>query len=710
MTTTEHPTRDFAHMSVGYAQSPDTLEEDPQRPVAPGKLRGLHLIRGRPNDPAWVRPALLALLAATAIMYLWDLGASGWANSFYSAAVQAGSTSWKSFFFGSFDASNFITVDKPPAALWVMEISVRLFGLNSWSMLVPQALEGVATVWVVYATVRRWFSAGAGLIAGAVVALTPVAALMFRYNNPDALLVLLLTAAGYATVRAIEKSSPRWLVLAGALIGFGFITKMLQAFLVVPAFGLAYALCADTRLRRRVLHLVYAGVALVVSSSWWVLAVQLTPKADRPYVGGSQDDSELGLIFGYNGFGRITGNETGSVSAGGASPWGPTGITRLFTEDFGGQISWLLPAALILLLGGLWYTRRAPRTDKTRAALIIFGGWMIVTGVVFSFAKGIIHPYYTVALAPAIAGVVAVGAFETWRHRDELLSKILLGASTASTAAWSYALLDRSPDWLPALRYVVLIVGLAASLTIVVSGPERSVKSRAVLIGSILLAGAASIAGPLAYTLDTVVTPHTGSIPSAGPTLTGATGGPGGGPGAGGAGGFRPGVAGGAGGFSAGVAGGAGGFSPGVAGGISRSSAGGPLGSSGASAPSGRGTAGGFLDSSTPGKELTSLLEKNESKYTWIAAVVGADSAAGYQLATDHAVMAIGGFNGTDPAPTLAEFETYVHEGKIHYFIATSGPGSGGSGTSASQITAWVEAHYKAKTVDGTTIYDLSGS
>jgi 4-amino-4-deoxy-L-arabinose transferase-like glycosyltransferase len=717
MTTTEYPILETTRDAVEHSVSTTTPQDGQRSPAAPARRRILRRLSGRPNDPAWVRPALLVLLAATAVMYLWDLEASGWANSFYSAAVQAGSTSWKSFFFGSFDASNFITVDKPPAALWLMEISVRIFGLNPWSILVPQALEGVATVWLAYATVRRWFSAGAGLTAGAVLALTPVAALMFRYNNPDALLVMLLTAASYATARAIEKSSPRWLIVAGALVGFGFITKMLQAFLVVPAFGLAYLLCADTRLRRRILHLVYAAVALVVSSGWWVLAVQLTPKADRPYVGGSTNDSELGLIFGYNGFGRITGDETGSVSAGGASPWGPTGITRLFTDTFGGQISWLLPAALILMAGGFWYTRNAPRTDKTRAALIIFGGWMLLSGVVFSFAKGIIHPYYSVALAPAIAGVVAVGTFEMWRHRDAILSRILLGASAAVTAAWSYVLLERSPDWLAGLRYVVLIVGLAASVLIVLTGLERSLKSRALLTGSVVLAAAASIAGPLAYTIDTVATPHTGSIPSAGPTLTGSTGGPGGGPRAGGAGGLRPG------GTAPGS--GAGGFSfPGSANTPgSASSTGGPAAFSRGSAPTasrGNGGAGGipggagggagFLNSIAPGKEITGLLEQDDSKYTWVAAVVGADAASGYQLATDHAVMAIGGFNGTDPAPTLAGFEKDVRDGEIHYFIATSGPGSGGSSTSASQITSWVESHYSAKTVDGTTIYDLSGS
>ena len=261
-------------------------------------------------------PALLALLVATAVLYLWDLGASGWANSFYSAAVQAGTKSWKAFFFGSSDSSNFITVDKPPAFLWPMEISARIFGLNSWSMLVPQALEGVATVGLVYLSVRRWFSAQAALLGGAVVALTPVAAMMFRYNNPDALLALLLTAATYATMRGLERAQTKWLVLAGALVGFGFITKMMQAFLILPVMAVVYLLAAPTGWWRRVWQTFLMGVSVLVAAGWWVAVVALTPAADRPYVGGSQNNSILNLIFGYNGFGRLTGNETGSVGGG----------------------------------------------------------------------------------------------------------------------------------------------------------------------------------------------------------------------------------------------------------------------------------------------------------------------------------------------------------------------------------------------------------
>jgi len=239
-------------------------------------------VRGGPDDPAWARPGLLVLLAVTAGLYLWDLSAQGWANSFYSAAVQAGTKSWKAFFFGSFDASNFITVDKPPASLWIMELSARMFGLNSWSILVPQALEGVAAVGILYSTVKRWFSPAAGLLAGAVLALTPVAALMFRYNNPDALLVLLLVIAAYATVQALERGNTWWLVLAGTCVGFGFITKMLQAFLVIPAIGLVYLWAGPPKLGRRILQLLAGGAAMVVAAGWWVAAVQLTPAADRP--------------------------------------------------------------------------------------------------------------------------------------------------------------------------------------------------------------------------------------------------------------------------------------------------------------------------------------------------------------------------------------------------------------------------------------------
>ena len=293
----------------------------PPAPAAAGRSgwaeRGRRLARGRAADPAWARPALLAMLAATALLYTWALGASGWANSYYAAAVQAGSESWKAFFYGSFDSSNYITVDKTPASLWAPALAARLFGLNSWTLLLPQALMGVATVGVLYAAVRRYAGPAAGLIAGAVVATTPVAALIFRYDNPDALLVLLLTVGAYATLRAVESGRTGWLVLAGSMVGFGFLTKMLQAALVLPAFALAYLVAGPPRLGRRVGQLLAGGAAVLASAGWWVAIVELVPESSRPYIGGSTTNSVLELTLGYNGLGRLTGNETGAVVPGG---------------------------------------------------------------------------------------------------------------------------------------------------------------------------------------------------------------------------------------------------------------------------------------------------------------------------------------------------------------------------------------------------------
>ena len=655
------------------------------------------LVRGREEDAAWVRPSLIGLLGIAALLYLWDLGASGWANAFYSAAVQAGSTSWKAFFFGSFDASNFITVDKSPAALWVMDLSARVFGVNAWSILVPQALEGVATVGFTYLTVRRWFSPAAALIAGATVALTPVAALMFRFDNPDALLVLLLTVATYATVRAIEAGKTKWLVLAATLVGVAFLTKMLQAFLVVPAFGLVYLIAAPVSLRRRITQFGIAAATMIVASGWWVAIVQLTPAADRPYIGGSQNNSILNLIFGYNGLGRLTGNESGSVGGTGTtgSMWGPTGLDRLFNTSFGGQISWLLPAALIMLGAGLGFTLTRSRTDRTRAAFLLWGGSLAVTALVFSLAAGIIHPYYTVALAPSIGALVGMGSVLLWRQRSQPWARAMLAIAAGTTSIWSAFLLERSPGFAPGLGAAVATLGIGAAIAIL----GIPLLYRALVAVVVAVALGAAFAGPAAYTIDTVLTTHSGAIPSAGPAVTvAATGiGPGGVPGGFGGRGGR--------GFAGGFPGGFPGGGPGGGGFSNR----GGFGGRGFGVPGGtRGApGGGILNATTPGSALVTLLETNASRYTWVAATIDANSAAGYQLASDDPIMAIGGFNGTDPAPSLSQFEQDVAQGRIHYFLGSGvGPGSG-SGTSA-QIAQWVAQHFTATTVDGVTVYDLT--
>jgi 4-amino-4-deoxy-L-arabinose transferase-like glycosyltransferase len=589
------------------------------------------------------RVGLAVLLIATAALYLWNLSASGWANAFYSAAAQAGASDWTAMLFGSSDAANAITVDKTPAALWVMDMSVRLFGLNPWSILVPQALAGVGSVALLYAAVRRVGGEGAGLVAGAVFALTPVAALIFRFNNPDALLVLLLVAAAYCVQRACEKDgNRRWLIAVGVLVGFGFLAKMLQAFLVVPGFAAAYLIAGHHRLRRRIVDLLCACVALAASCGWYLVLVGLWPADARPYIGGSQHNSIIELALGYNGLGRLTGHETGGLgNLNFDVGWG-----RLFGIGMGLDIAWLLPAAVICLAAGFIITRRAPRTDRVRAALILWGGWLAVTAVVFSFANGIVHAYYTVALAPAIGASIGIGATLLWRHRFDVSAAIALSGMVLITSILAAVLLSRDSEWMPWLRAAVAVGGVGAAVLLLVAGrlPVAVARSAAAL------AAVAALAAPGAYSVATAAAPHSGAIPSVGPARHGF-----------------------------------GGWA-------------GP---------------GGLLDSPSPGAALTGALSADAQDFTWAAATVGSNNAAGYQLASGAPVMALGGFNGTDPSPTLAQFQRYVADRQIHYFIRGEimighwGRSTTGSRESA-DIADWVETHYTPLTIDRVVIYDLT--
>jgi 4-amino-4-deoxy-L-arabinose transferase-like glycosyltransferase len=616
----------------------------------------------------WI--ALSVLLVGTAVLYLWNLGAEGWANTYYAGAVRAMTQNWTAFFFGSTDAGNTVTVDKPPASLWAMALSARIFGLSSWSMLVPQALMGVGAVALLYAAVRRVASPAAALLAGGVFALTPIAVLMFRYNNPDALLVLLLVAAAYATVRAIENPSTWWIVLAGTLVGFAFLAKMMQAFIVIPALALAYLVAAPTGFWRRIRQLLAAGLAVVVGAGWWVAIAELWPASSRPYIGGSQNNSVLDLTFGYNGLGRIFGQGRGvmepqagmelpagaEAGPGGAGFGGAAGWTRLFGEQVGGQVSWLLPAALGLLVACLVLTWRTARTDRLRASLLLWGGWTVVTAAVFSFAQGIFHPYYTVALAPGIAALVGIGGVQLWRRRAAWPARVALAVITAGTAAWAVVLLSRTPDFVPWLRWVVIAVAAVAVPALLIGARWRRLAAVAAL--AVLLTGGAA---QVAYAADTITNTNNGGNPTAGPATGSDPGG-----------GMR--------------------FGPD---GARRDDGGaGRIGYQG-------GPGGGFGsrgNSSDP--ELVALLQNAGTK--WAAATTSASSSAGLALAGGVDVMGIGGFNGRDPAPTLAQFQALVAAGEVHYFIGGGGPGGN------SDIAGWVQDNFTSTTVGGWTVYDLT--
>ena len=603
------------------------------------RFRVHRLARG----PSSHRVGFIALLALTALLYLCNLSANGWANSFYSAAAQAGASNWTAMLFGSSDAANAITVDKTPASLWLMDISVRIFGLNPWSVLVPQALAGVAAVALLYAAVRRVSGPGAALLAGAIMALTPIAALMFRFNNPDALLVLCLVAGAYCTQRACEKDSSRWwLVAAGAAVGLGFLAKMLQAFLVLPGFIAAYVVTGHRPVGRRLLDAGCLLVATVVSAGWYLLLVEVWPSNARPYIGGSQHDSIVELALGYNGIGRLTGDEPGGLG----NLNFDVGWSRLFGHGMGADIAWLLPAAVIALGAIVVLTRRAPRTDPVRAAAFIWGGWLLVTAAVFSFMNGIVHPYYTVALAPAIAASVGIGAAGLWQNRFRLPAATALSGIVLVSAILACVLLARTDGWLPWLRAVVAVGGVAAATLLLVVGRLNTVTARSVAC----LAVVASLAAPAAYSIATAATPHTGAIPSVGPS-------------------------------------GRGGF--------------------------GQQGPGGLLSAPTPGAGLAATLAGDANDFTWVAAALGSNNAAGYQLATGAPVMAVGGFNGTDPSPTLQEFQRYVADKQIHYFIRgrlmMGRWGASASGSrEASDIAEWVETHFAPTVVDRVVIYDLT--
>jgi 4-amino-4-deoxy-L-arabinose transferase-like glycosyltransferase len=676
--------------------STSALRGQHRSPADFAKAAALRVFRGRAGTAVWERPALLGLLAATAVLYLWDLSVSGWANSFYSAAAQAGSVNWEAFLYGSSDSSNAITVDKPPASLWFMALSVRIFGLSSFSILLPEALMGVATVAVLYVMVRRYFSPRTALLAGAVLALTPVAALMFRFNNPDALLLLLMSLAVYFTVRGVESGKIRWVLWAGAMVGLGFLTKQLQAFLILPVLVGVYLWASPLRLGKRFLHLFAALGVLIVSAGWWVALVELVPASMRPYIGGSQSNSFLELTFGYNGLGRLSGDETGSVGGGTGTTgnWGSTGILRLFQDEIGGQITWLLPAALIVMVVGFIVTFRLPRTDPKRALLALLSGWLLVTAIFFSFMAGIFHAYYTVALAAPLAGVVAVGSALLWSQRSELWARIVAAATVALTVFWAYSLLGEASDWLPWLKWVVLVVGLLAAVLLLLPAGILAGRERMLSVATLSLTLVAGLLAPTAYTLETVTTAHTGSIVTAGPSVTSAMGGGGGGgggrPGGGNFGGGTPPAGGTAGGTTTGGA---------TTGGQAAGTFGGGGGGGGMS---------GLLGGGTVSSSVVALLTKDAASYTWVAAVTGSNNAAGYQLEAESAVMAIGGFNGSDPSPTLAEFKADVAAGKIHYYIVTTIGASTGGSTTPTKIAAWVAANFDAKTVDGVTLYDLT--
>ena len=649
--------------------------------TATDDIKGLSRVRKEYGRSSFGEIAAFgSLLIFTAIFYLWSLTVNGMANSYYAAAAQAASTNWTAWLFGSLDAANFVSVDKPPISMMIMGLFGRVFGFSSWSMLLPHALAGIATVALVYLAVRRWYGARAGLIAGSVMALTPAAALMFRFNNPDSFLTLFLTASVYSFLRAFEGNKPAlWLSLAGLFTGFAFNTKMLQGLLLLPIMTIIYISFARPKFTARLWRLGVAGIVTIVSTFWWSVLVWLTPAANRPWVGSTNDNSIWNLIFGYNGFGRLLGRGGGpgggmqagqavsqpmpamtpptGMAAGGFGAGGPggpggvgfggeAGVLRIFNESFGPNIAWLI---LVALIGGglvIWLLRRAPRHNKERVGVLLWLGWLLIHIVIFSMTSGTIHPYYVVAMAPAVAALVGIGAPYIWQaYTRRTKVAWILPLSIALTTILSIIMLGYSNYW-PWLMWLVMIAGgVATILTLLPLSHTRRLKQ--IILGLVITA---SMAAPIAFSVSTVATAHSGSIPTAGP---------------------------------------------------------------GASAMSNTNN-----ESARAESTLVSFLLENRHGTTWLAAVNSANESAPIQLSSGQPVMAIGGFNGSDSTLTLSQFKQLVHQGKIRYYVLNSrheksgGPSGIGGPGSNSEILTWVKSTGSKVDYGGTqyTVYDLAAT
>ena len=628
--------------------------------------------RPSPARRRWARPALLALLVGTAVLYLWGLSASGYANDFYAAAVHAGTQSWKAWLFGSLDSGNAITVDKPPAALWVMALSARIFGFSSWSLLVPQALMGVASVALLHAAVRRWAGPVAGLPGRRALALTPAAVLMFRFDNPDALLTLLLVTGRTRRCGRSTPSPSRLDLVAGrrrAAVGFGFLTKMGQALLVVPAFGLAYLVAGPPRLRTRLVQLLAALVSMVVSAGWLIALVELWPADSRPYIGGSTTNSLLELALGYNGLGRILGGSgTAGVAAGAATPGSAASPASCGCSptSWASRSPGCCPRRSSRSSRWSW-SPGAGRTGRTAC------GRRRCCGAAGRWSRPGLQLHERDD-APVLHGGPRAGDRRAGGHRvaprcglagQSLAARAALALMVAATAAWSSVLLAGSTESFAWVRWVVVGLAVPAVAGLLVGAGRLR---RAALVGVVaaLLTG---LAGSGAYAVATASVAHTGSIPSVGTTSSAMGGGPGGGAPSG--------------------------DRPAGAGRTRATDAGAP--------PQGMGGGMGVSTNS----ELTALLTATDG--TWSAAVSTSQTAASLELATGTAVMSTGGWGGSDSAVTLEQFQADVASGQISYYVGGGqggGPG-GDSDSTSSQIAEWVAANYTATTVGGQTVYDL---
>ncbi len=453
------------------------------------------------NDwpPLWQRLALAVVMLVSIFMNFYQLGQNGFGNLYYASAIRSMLDSWHNFFFVSFDPGGFVSIDKPPLGFWLQAASAKILGFTPFSIFLPQALAGVLSVLLLYYLVRRHFGVVAGLLAALALAISPISVLTNRNNTIDSTLVLVMLLGAWAVLRAAQSGKLRWLLLCAVFVGLGFNIKMLEAYLVVPAYGLLYLLAAPRRIWVRIGHLALAALLMLTISLSWAVAVDLTPAASRPYVGSSQNNSEISLALGYNGIQRLLGqfgfggnnavsstsrnttrqfptsvssggtftgafqqtgtggtdqspNGVGSGSSGGGGSsgmfnTGNPGLLRLFNEPLGGQIVWLLPMALLGMLALAWQRRPRFREDRQQQSLLLWGTWLLTMAVFFSVAT-FFHQYYLSTFAPAICALFGIGVVVMWQdYRRSGWRGWLLPLALLLTALEQIHIIMSDPSW-----------------------------------------------------------------------------------------------------------------------------------------------------------------------------------------------------------------------------------------------------------------------
>jgi len=512
-------------------------------PGAPRWHRFLTPWRSPADQPAWARPALLAIAAVAAVGYGWGMAGAS-IEPFYGAAARSMSGSWHDFIFAAFDPAGTVTVDKLPGELWVQALSLRVFGFHIWALVLPQVVEGVLTILVLYRAVRRLAGPAAGLAAAAVLAVTPITVLLSRGNVSDSLLILLLVLAADATSAAVLSGSLRQLLLAGLWVGLAFQAKMIQAWLVMPALAAAYLLAAPAaRLRTRCAHVALAGLVTGVVSLSWMTAVSLVPARDRPYVDGTADDSVYTQVFDYNGLGRLTGNwasiagppsplvvaakESGQLltaeTIGIKASW-----HRLVSGPFAADAGWLLPAAVAGALGVLISRRRAGRRDPLRAAVVLWGGWWLVLAVFFS-AGTYINSYYVAALIPAVAALCGAGIAACGPGPWPARVRLIVAATVLGCTGYGAYLMSGTASGPVVLTAVALVMAAAAAALLLPGSGNGGHLAAVALAGAavLLLPAAASVSGvigglgPFDTPFESPQTAHNNqALAAAGPALT----------------------------------------------------------------------------------------------------------------------------------------------------------------------------------------------